>query len=66
MYDVFGKSTVAKSQISLLDLNAKKIGDYELSHDIKQVELNHNNQLYALGADKISIYEINTTSKNRL
>jgi hypothetical protein len=37
MYDVFGKSTIAKSQVAILDLNAKKIGDYELSSDVKQV-----------------------------
>lgn len=37
MYDPFGKSPVPKSQVILFDCNAKKIGEYELSADIKQL-----------------------------
>jgi hypothetical protein len=28
MYDPFGKATQSKSQVTLFDFNAKKIGDY--------------------------------------
>lgn len=49
MYDLFGKATQSKSQVTLFDFNAKKIGDYEISGDIKQIELSQNNQIYALG-----------------
>lgn len=66
MYDLFGKATQSKSQVTLFDFNAKKIGEYDLSADIKQLELSPNNHLYALGKDKFSIYEINPASKNRL
>lgn len=66
MYDFFGKAIQAKSQVTLFDFNAKKIGDYEISGDIKQIELSQNGQIYALGTEKFSIYEINTNQKNRL
>lgn len=49
MYDLFGKATQSKSQVTLFDFNAKKIGDYEISGEIKQIELSQNNQIYALG-----------------
>lgn len=66
MYDLFGKATQSKSQVTLFDFNAKKIGDYEIAGDIKQIELSQNNQIYALGKEKFSIYEINSNYKNRL
>lgn len=37
MYDLFGKVTQGKSQVTLFDFSAKKIGDYELGGDIVQV-----------------------------
>jgi len=37
MYDPFGKAPIPKSQVTLFDCNAKKIGEYELSADIKQL-----------------------------
>lgn len=66
MYDPFGKASLSKSQVTLFDFNAKKIGDYEIAGDIKQIELSHNNQIYALGKDKFSIFQINSNFKNRL
>lgn len=66
MYDFFGKATQAKSQVTLFDFNAKKIGDYEISGGIRQIELSQTGQIYALGKEKFSIYEINANYKNRL
>ena len=66
MYDLFGKATQANSQVSLFDFNAKKIGQYDIAGDIKQIELSQDNQIYALGRDKFSIYTINSSHKNRL
>jgi hypothetical protein len=66
MYDLFGKATESKSQVSLFDFSAKKIGDYELGGDILKVELSSRNQLFALGREKFAVYEINANSKNRL
>jgi hypothetical protein len=66
MYDLFGKVAEGKSQVSLFDFSAKKIGDYELGGDIVKVELSSRNQLFALGKDKFAVYDINTSSKNRL
>lgn len=66
MYDLFGKATQANSQISLIDFNAKKIGQYDIAGDIKHIELSQDNQIYALGRDKFSIYTINSNHKNRL
>ena len=66
MYDLFGKATESSSQVTLFDFSAKKIGQYDISGDIKQIELGQNNQIYALGKDKFSIYEINSNHKNRL
>jgi hypothetical protein len=37
MYDVFGKATESRSQVTLFDFSAKKIGDYELGGDILKV-----------------------------
>lgn len=37
MYDLFGKVTQGKSQVTLFDFSAKKIGDYELGGDIVQI-----------------------------
>ena len=37
MYDPFGNAPDSKSQMILLDFQAKKIGDYELSGDIKEL-----------------------------
>ena len=65
IYDVFGKGVQPSSQITLFDFSAKKIGQYDLAEEIKQIELNHS-QIYALGKDKFSIYEINSAQKNRL
>lgn len=66
MYDLFGKVAQPKSHMILFDFNAKKIGDYELSGEIRQLELSQKGQLFAVGKEKLSIYEINPTSKNRL
>ena len=33
---------------------------------MKQIELGPNNQIYALGKDKFSIFQINPNYKNRL
>jgi len=66
MYDLFGKATQSNSQITIFDFSAKKIGQYDITGDIKQIELSQNNQIYALGKDKFSIYEINSNNKNRL
>lgn len=66
MYDLFGKATQQKSQATLFDFSAKKIGEYELSGGINQIELSARNQLFALGKEKFSVYEFNTGSKNRL
>lgn len=66
MYDLFGKAAEGKSQVSLFDFAAKKIGDYELGGDIVKVELSSRNQLFALGREKFAVYDINTNSKNRL
>ena len=66
MYDLFGKATQANSQVSLFDFNAKKIGQYDIAGDIKHIELSQDNQIYALGRDKFSIYTINSSHKNRL
>ena len=66
MYDLFGKATESNSQITLFDFNAKKIGQYDISGDIKYVELSQSNQIYAMGKEKLSIYEINSSHKNRL
>lgn len=66
MYDLFGKATQQKSQATLFDFSAKKVGEYELSGDISQIELSARNQLFALGKEKFSVYEFNTGSKNRL
>ena len=66
MYDLFGKAAESSSQITLFGFDAKKIGQYDIQGEIKQVELSQNNQIYALGKDKFSIYEINSTHKNRL
>ena len=66
MYDLFGKATESGSQVTLFDFNAKKIGQYDISGEVKQIELGKNNQIYALGRDKFSIYEINSNLKNRL
>lgn len=66
MYDLFGKATQPKSQVILFDFGAKKIGDYELAPDISCVELSSRNQIFALGKEKFTIYEMNASSKNRL
>ena len=66
MYDLFGKAAESNSQVTLFDFNAKKIGQYDISGAIKHIELSHNNQIYAMGKDKFSIYEINSNHKNRL
>jgi hypothetical protein len=66
MYDPFGNASQSKSQISIFDFSAKKIGDYEIAGDIKQIELSQSNQIYALGKDKFSIFQINSNYKNRL
>lgn len=66
MYDLFGKAPEARSQVALFDFSAKKIGDYELGGDILKVELSSRNQLFALGREKFAVYEINSSSKNRL
>lgn len=56
MYDLFGKASESNSQITLFDFNAKKIGLYDISGDIKHVELSQNSQIYAMSKDKFSIY----------
>jgi hypothetical protein len=66
MYDLFGKAPDAKCQVSLFDFSAKKIGDYELGGDVVKVELSSRNQLFALGREKFAVYDINSSSKNRL
>jgi hypothetical protein len=66
MYDLFGKAAQSNAQVTLFDFNAKKIGHYDITGDIRQIELSQNNQIYALGKDKFSIYEINSSLKNRL
>ena len=66
MYDPFGNAPGSRSHMVLLDFQAKKIGDYELAGEIKELELSQKGQLFAVGKDKLSIYEINAASKNRL
>ena len=36
-YDLFGKAAQPKSHMIIFDFNAKKIGDYELSGEIRQL-----------------------------
>lgn len=66
MYDVFGKSTQPKSQVSFFDFSAKKMGEYELSADVAHVEMGDNHKLYAIAKEKFSIYQIDSSAKGRL
>ena len=37
MYDLFGKATQSKSQVAIIDFNAKQLGDYEIAGDIRHI-----------------------------
>lgn len=50
----------------MFNFDAKKIGDYDLNGRIDKVEMANENKLYVVADEKLSIYSIDTSAKNRL
>lgn len=50
----------------MFNFDAKKIGDYDLNGKIDKVEMANENKLYVVADEKLSIYSIDTSAKNRL
>ena len=65
-YSLFSKPSNVKSQIHLYDFNAKIFGSYDINQTINDVEMNSENILYIMHPDKLSIFSIDVSKKNRL
>lgn len=65
-FSLFNKEAGPKNQIYLFDFNAKNFGTYEVNQCVNDVEMNHNNILYIINPEKLSVYNIDPSKKNRL
>jgi len=67
-YSVFGSKNKVpiRTQLCLFNFDAKKIGDYDLNGRVEKVEMANENKLYVVADEKLSIYSIDTSAKNRL
>lgn len=68
VYSVFGNKNKpqTKTQVCLFNFDAKKIGDYDLNGKVEKAEMANETKLYIVANEKLSIYSIDPTAKNRL
>lgn len=65
-FSLFHKDSGPKNQIYLFDFSAKNFGTYEINQAVNDVEMNHNNILYIINPEKLSVYNVDPNKKNRL
>ena len=65
-FSLFSKENEEKTSLTLFDFSAKKVGEYDFSGDVQNVEISEKNIVYTIGQERVSIYSIDTNNKNRL